>query len=73
VFGSRSALETPGLIQTVREAYVDAGRLAHYMIICATNHRLATHQSPAVRDSALGALLGLDPVDDHILYTVSIS
>ena len=49
-----------------------AGRLAHFLILCATAHQLRTHQSPAVRDSLIVELLGLDLVEQHILYTVTL-
>jgi hypothetical protein len=57
----------------LREAYIDAGRYAHYLILCATAYRLRTHQSPAVKDSLLLELAGLDEARRHVLYTVSIS
>jgi len=57
----------------LREAFVDAGRLAHYLILCATAHRLRAHQSPAVSDSPILELLALDRVSHYLLYTVSLS
>lgn len=56
----------------LREAYVDAGRYAHYLLLGATAYGLRTHQSPAVQDSLLLALTGVDELERHILYTVTV-
>jgi hypothetical protein len=57
----------------LREAYVDAGRLAHYLIIGATAYGLRTHQSPATCDTPLLSLLGIDENRESLLYTLSFS
>ena len=58
--------------RALRNLYFDAARVANGFILAATAHRLRNWITPAVRDNEARALLDLVPLDNQVLYTVTI-
>jgi SagB-type dehydrogenase family enzyme len=55
-----------------RVVLIEAGHIAQNMLLAATANGLASAPTCAVSDSPLQRILGLDPVSQAVVYTVSI-
>lgn len=59
--------------RALRMLYMDTAKIAHQVLLVATAYSLNTHITPAVRDKITSQFLGLDPVKQQVLYTISLS
>ncbi|WP_017688450.1 SagB/ThcOx family dehydrogenase [Paenibacillus sp. PAMC 26794] len=59
--------------RALRNLFIDAGRAVHYAILCSTAYGKLTSHTPAVKDALAAELLGLDPIREQVLYTLTLS
>ncbi|MET7390622.1 SagB/ThcOx family dehydrogenase [Streptomyces sp. NPDC005529] len=58
--------------RALRNLYIESGHLAQRLLLLADSHGLGTLVTPAVRDSLIEELLGLDPVRQATIYTLTM-
>lgn len=57
--------------RALRNLYVDVSRLVQQLILVATAFKVQLHMTPAVRDSTINELLGLNSVEEQVLFTLT--
>ncbi|MEW1828902.1 SagB/ThcOx family dehydrogenase [Streptomyces sp. NPDC088196] len=58
--------------RALRNLYIESGHLAQRLLLLADTHGLGTLVTPAVRDGLIEDLLGLDPVRQATIYTLTM-
>lgn len=58
--------------RALRNLYIESGHLAQRLLLRADTHGLGTLVTPAVRDGLIEELLGLDPVRQATIYTLTM-
>lgn len=58
--------------RALRNLYIESGHLAQKLLLLADTHGLGTLVTPAVRDGLAEELLGLDPVRQATVYTLTM-
>lgn len=58
--------------RALRNLYVDAGRMAQYLILIATAYGLKNHLTPATRDSIFSELLNIDFERRQVFYGITL-
>lgn len=58
--------------RALRNLYVDAGRMAQYLLLVATAYKLKNHLTPATVDSALAKLLKIDFERRQVFYGITL-
>jgi SagB-type dehydrogenase family enzyme len=58
--------------RALRNLYVDAGRMAQYLILVATAFGLKNHITPATVDTSFATLLNIDPERRQVFYGITL-
>lgn len=59
--------------RVIRNTYINSAKIIHALLLVATAFQLFTSITPAVYDSVALSLLGLDPKESQVLYTLALS
>ena len=58
--------------RALRNLFIEAGRVAQYLIISAARHQCGTFVTPAIAESRMGRMLQIDNDLETALYTITI-